>query len=167
MAGPLHLPKRKMPSLPGFSTDDESHFDLFEEMAIAERDEVRSRLLKIGIGFVLAFIAGVYLTRPLMSLTYENLQVERTGLDPPALKFTDFFITGLDFAIAFSPLWMFYQVVAFVSPGLTRKEKRYAYGSLAFVAIAFLFGAALAFLVTIPRLLEFLENLNGDLCCYS
>jgi sec-independent protein translocase protein TatC len=61
---------------------------------------------------------------------------------------------------------MFYEVVAFVSPGLTRTEKRFAYGSLAFVAIAFMSGAALAFLVTIPRWLEFHSSLVSCIGCY-
>jgi sec-independent protein translocase protein TatC len=142
-----------MPSLPGFSTDDESHFDLFEEMAIAKRDELRSRLVKIGIGFVLAFIVGLFLTRPLVGFGNGTLNFVRTGLDPAEVTTTDFFKTGLSVAIAFSLLLAYYEIVAFVSPVLTRKEKRTLYGSLPFVVLFFLFGTAFTYLVVLPRLI--------------
>jgi sec-independent protein translocase protein TatC len=155
-----------MPSLPGLSTDDESHFDLFEEMAIAEREELRSRLLKIGIGFALAFIVGHLLTRPLHGFVRDNTDLWRYSSFHQVEPMGNDFSAGLGIAIAFSLLLLFYEVVAFVSPGLTRKEQRYAYGSLAFVAIAFISGAALAFLVMIPRWLEFHSSLVSCIGCY-
>jgi sec-independent protein translocase protein TatC len=62
---------------------------------------------------------------------------------------------------------IFYQIFAFVSPGMTRKEKRYLYGSLPFVVIFFLMGVAFAFFLAIPRAFEFLSNFNSDLFDYS
>ncbi len=168
MAGTVHLPKLNLPSLPGLSTDDESHFDLFEEMAIAERDELRSRLLKISIGFVLAFIVGLLLTRPLRDFVQDHIDSQRYEHVHQVEPIAGYFRTGLSIAIAFSLLMIYYEVIAFVSPVLTRKEKRFAYGSLLFVVITFLIGAALAFLVMTPRWLEFLANLSSDcIGCHS
>ncbi len=55
-------------------------------------------------------------------------------------------------------LLFYYQVVAFVSPRLTRAERRYAYGSLPLVVLFFLLGAAFSFFVALPRMLELLED---------
>ncbi len=79
MAGALHLPKLRMPFVPGFSGDaDDDYVDVFEEMTLAEHlDELRSRLVKTCIGIGLAFIVGLFLTRPLLAVVRDNANVER------------------------------------------------------------------------------------------
>ena len=57
-----------------------------------------------------------------------------------------------------SPWWL-YQVFAFITPGLTRKEKQYTYGFLATAVPLFVAGALLAWSV-LPKALEVLM---GDL----
>ena len=151
MAGALHLPKVRMPSLPGFSGDDDDYVDVFEEMTLAEHlDELRSRLVKTCIGIGIAFIFGLFLTRPLLGIVRDNANVERFDVIEATEPITYFFKTALYIAIAFALPLIFYQVFAFVSPGLTRQEKRYVYGSLPFVVIFFLLGASFAFFLAIP-----------------
>jgi sec-independent protein translocase protein TatC len=167
MAGALHLPKLRMPSIPSFSGDDD-YVDVFEEMTLAEHlDELRSRLVKTCVGIGLAFIVGLFLTRPLLGLVRDNANVERFDVINATEPITDFFKTALYIAIAFSLPLIFYQIFAFVSPGMTRQEKRYLYGSLPFVAIFFLLGVSFAFFLAIPRAFEFLSNFNSDLFDYS
>lgn len=138
-------------------------------MTLAEHlDELRSRLVKTCIGIGLAFIVGLFLTRPMLGLVRDNANVERFDVIDATEPITDFFKTALYIAIAFAfPTDIFYQIFAFVAPGLTRKEKRYVYGSLPFVVIFFLLGAAFAFFLAIPRAFEFLSNFNSDLFDYS
>ncbi len=168
MAGALHLPKVHMPSMPGFSGDDEEYTDVFEEMTLVEHlDELRSRLVKTCIGIGIAFIFGLFLTRPMLGVVRDNANVERFDVIDATEPITDFFKTALYIAIAFALPLIFYQIFAFVSPGMTRKEKRYMYGSLPFVVIFFLLGVAFAFFLAIPRAFEFLSNFNSDLFDYS
>ena len=63
----------------GLSSDDEEDYvDVFEEMTLAEHlDELRSRLVKTCIGIGLAFIVGLFLTRPLLGLVRDKSNVER------------------------------------------------------------------------------------------
>ncbi len=168
MAGALHLPNFHMPSMPGFSGDDEEYTDVFEEMTLVEHlDELRSRLVKTCIGIGIAFIVGLFLTRPMLGIVRDNANVERFDVIDATEPITDFFKTALYIAIAFALPLIFYQIFAFVSPGMTRKERRYIYGSLPFVVIFFLLGVAFAFFLAIPRAFEFLSNFNSDLFDYS
>jgi sec-independent protein translocase protein TatC len=158
-----------MPFVPGFSGDaDDDYVDVFVEMTLAEHlDELRSRLVKTCVGIGLAFIVGLFLTRPLLGIVRDNANVERFDVINATEPITDFFKTALYIAIAFALPLIFYQIFAFVSPGMTRKEKRYLYGSLPFVVIFFLLGVSFAFFLAIPRAFEFLSNFNSDLFDYS
>ncbi len=160
MARALKIPK--LPSFPG--KEDEDYEDVFEEMTLAEHlDELRSRLVKTCVGIGIAFIGGLFLTRPLLDLVRDNANVERFQSIESTDPITSFFKTALYIAIAVALPLIFYQIFAFVSPGLTRKEKRYVYGSLPFVVVFFLAGASFAFFLAIPRAFEFLSNFNSDI----
>jgi sec-independent protein translocase protein TatC len=169
VARALKMPKVRIPfpSLPGGDEDDD-YVDVFEEMTLAEHlDELRSRLVKTCIGIGIAFIFGLFLTRPLLGLVRDNANVERFDVIEATEPITSFFKTALYIAIAFALPLIFYQIFAFVAPGLTRREKRYVYASLPFVVVFFLMGAAFAFFLAIPRAFEFLSNFNSDLFDYS
>ena len=103
MAGALHLPTFHMPSMPGFSGDDEEYTDVFEEMTLVEHlDELRSRLVKTCIGIGIAFIVGLFLTRPMLGIVRDNANVERFDVIDATEPITDFFKTALYIAIAFA-----------------------------------------------------------------
>ena len=55
------------------------------------------------------------------------------------------------------------QVVLFVAPGLTPREKRYLYGFLPAVLLSFAAGAAFGYYVLIPPAINFLVNFGGDI----
>lgn len=168
MARALNLPKVRIPHPSFQGGDDDDYVDVFEEMTLAEHlDELRSRLVKTCVGIGLAFIVGLFLTRPLLGVVRDKANVERFDVIEATEPITSFFKTALYIAIAFALPLIFYQIFAFVSPGLTRKEKRYVYGSLPFVVVFFLLGAGFAFFLAIPRAFEFLSNFNSDLFDYS
>lgn len=165
MARAINLPKVRKPSLPSlFGNDDDEYVDVFEEMTLAEHlDELRSRLVKTCVGIGLGFVFGLFMTRPLLGLVRDNANVERFQSIDSTDPITSYFKTALYIAIAIALPLIFYQVFAFVAPGLTRKEKRYVYGSLPFVVVFFLLGAGFAFFFAIPRAFEFLSNFNSDI----
>ncbi len=166
MARAIKKPNVSFPRFPG--KEDEVYEDIFEEMTLAEHlDELRSRLVKTCIGIGIAFIGGLFLVRPLLGVVRDNANVERFDVIEATEPITSFFKTALYIAIAFALPLIFYQIFAFVSPGMTRKEKRYLYGSLPFVVIFFLAGVSFAFFLAIPRAFEFLSNFNSDLFDYS
>jgi sec-independent protein translocase protein TatC len=60
-----------------------------------------------------------------------------------------------------------WQLIGFLVPGLTKKEKRLLYLSLPFVVALFLLGAAYAFFFAAPRALVFLSSFMSDLYEWS
>ena len=131
--------------------------------------ELRNRLFKAGIALVLGGIAGWFLYDPV----YEALQKpivdaaharvrpghaqprgRRDLVQPQA---ADGLLHRL---VISSPVWL-YQLWAFIMPGLTRREKRYAMGFVAAAVPLFLAGIGLAWRV-LPNAVHFLLGFTPD-----
>ncbi|MCU1572290.1 MAG: tatC [Micrococcaceae bacterium] len=104
--------------------------------------ELKNRLFKSVLGLVVGAVGGWFLYQPLfvaVAAPIERIAKERnivaslnfdgvsTAID---LQFQAAFFLG---AIISSPIWI-YQLWAFITPGLTRKERRYTLGYM-FAAI--------------------------------
>ena len=167
MARSLKIPKFRL-SLPNVRGSDESFEDIFEEMTLAEHlDELRSRIVKIVVGIVICFVIGLILVNPLLELIRTQANVEKFDVNEATEPITSYFKTALYIAVTLALPLIFYQLFAFIAPGLTRKEKRYLYGSLPFVVLFFIAGASFAFFVAVPRAFQFLSTFNSDLFDYS
>jgi sec-independent protein translocase protein TatC len=154
--------KLKVPRLPNI---DEEYEDVFEEMTLAEHlEELRSRIMKSCYAIGVAFIAGFLLAKPLLHNVKDKAKADQ-GLDilSPTDPFTVYMKVALYIAIAISAPVLVYQLIAFLAPGLTRREKRVIYVSLPFVSILFLLGASFAYFFAAPRAFDFLSNFGGDL----
>lgn len=167
MARSLRIPKFRI-SLPDIRGTDQGYEDVFEEMTLAEHlDELRSRLVKMVIGIVVCFVIGLLLVNPLLRLIRDAANVEQFDVNEATEPITSYFKTALYIAITLALPMIFYQLFAFIAPGLTRKEKRYLYGSLPFVVLFFIAGASFAFFIAVPRAFQFLSTFNSDLFEYS
>jgi len=149
----------RMPKLP-----DPTEPDVFEEMTLLEHmEELRDRIIKSVIAIGVAFVAGVFLAGPLL----KRLQVEAnatTGFDVvnPTDPITLYFKIALYIALGLALPVLLWQVIGFLAPGLTKKEKRLLFLSLPFVVLLFLLGVAYAFFFAAPRALTFLSNFMPD-----
>src|SRR3954463_10989171 len=149
----------RLPKLP-----DPNQPDVFEEMTLLEHmEELRDRIIKRVIAIGMAFIAGIFLAGPLL----KRLQIEAnatTGFDvvSPTDPITIYFKIALYIAIGLALPVLMWQVVGFLAPGLTQKEKRLLFLSLPFVVLLFLLGVAYAFFFAAPRALTFLSNFMPD-----
>ena len=134
-------------------------------------DELRSRLIKCVLIFVLVSIVGFiffeqisdFLLRPLCALPPKRLGpngcdlVVTGALEPVSVRLK---VTALTGVIVGAPFFL-YQIWAFVVPGLTTKEKKYALPFIILSAFFFLLGTTFAYL-TLPKGLDFLLALGGD-----
>ena len=164
MARMIKVPawKFKIPRLPQVDPDVP---DVFEEMTLQEHlIELRDRIMKVCIGIAIAFIFGAVAARFLIEQIVESANVSEAGLDisSPTDPLTLYFKVALYIAIALTLPLTVYQLIAFLAPGLTRKEKRIVYSSLPFVTILFVAGVAYGYFVAAPRALDFLSNFMGD-----
>src|SRR4029078_1618070 len=110
-----------------------------------------------------AFIAGVLLAGPLLKVIKDKANATE-GIDilSPTEPFTIFMKVALYIAICIASPIIVWQLVSFLAPGLTRREKRVVYISLPFVSGLFLLGASFAFFFAAPRAFTFLSNFQSD-----
>lgn len=132
--------------------------------------ELRRRLTRAGLGVLAAGVGGWFLYEPLFEAATRPIREiqERRGAGSASINFGDPFspfnlklqgalIIGV---VISSPVWL-YQLWAFITPGLTRKERRSSLGFLAAAVPLFLGGAGLAWLV-LPKAIEFLNEFVPD-----
>lgn len=134
-------------------------------------DELRSRLVKVSAAFFLAGIVAFAFFEPITNLLLEplcSIPKERLGPQGCRLIFTGpvepmlvrLKISGLAGSVLASPIWL-YQLWAFVSPGLSKKEKRYTVPFVGTSLVLFFTGITFAYL-TLPKALQFLVRFAGE-----
>jgi sec-independent protein translocase protein TatC len=138
-------------------------------MALVEHlRELRNRITIALLAITLGVVVAWYLWQPIYDFLREpycrtsqsgrdcNLYV--TGIfDQFRVKLRVAFIGG---TILASPVWL-YELGAFITPALHKKERRYAAGFLLAALLLFLAGTVLAYL-SIDRGLQFFLGLGGD-----
>jgi sec-independent protein translocase protein TatC len=142
--------------------DDEP--DEFQEMTLGEHlEELRQRLVKMCYAFVPAMLIGLFLANPLLNYMTEQANAEEgfQVLNPTG-SFTVFIKIAVYIGLTIAFPLIFYQLFAFIAPGMTRKEKRYVIRSLPFVTLLFLGGVSFAVFVAVPRAFDFLSNFQSD-----
>jgi sec-independent protein translocase protein TatC len=131
--------------------------------------ELRKRFVLIAAGLLVGAIAGWFLYEPLLVMLQRPLQyaADVTGNDV-TLNFTgpasalDLRIkAALFLAVFLSCPWWLFQVWAFITPGLNKREKYYAYGFVGASVPLFLGGAYMAWVV-IPHAVRILTGFLPD-----
>jgi sec-independent protein translocase protein TatC len=169
MARSIKVPawKFKIPRLP---QHDPNVPDVFEEMTLQEHlIELRDRIMKVCIGVGIAFVIGAFLAKPLLKQMMDNANLEGTGFDirSPTDPLTLYFKVALYIALGITMPLIVYQVIAFLAPGLTNREKRVVYSALPFVSILFISGVAYGYFIAAPRALKFLSGFLGDIFSWT
>ena len=124
--------------------------------------ELRDRLLKASVAVIVGLVTG------LAGVFYGNyalLGYIETHLTPPdvtvqALRpaevFTSAMQVALGIGVALAMPVIVYQLLAFVVPGLTTRERRIIFLALPFITFCFLGGLVFGWFVTIPAAFKFL-----------
>jgi sec-independent protein translocase protein TatC len=133
--------------------------------------ELRNRLLKVALAIILGMVIGLVFFHPIWSLIQRpfcsavinghtgchvlgDTLIINGVFDAFMLRLKVAFFAGL---ILTSPIW-FYQIWAFIAPGLYRREKRWTYTFAAIAAPLFAAGAVIAYFA-MSRGLKYLLNL--------
>ncbi len=133
---------------------------LAEASLLSHLIELRTRLLRIAAGILLVFLALApfadrlfeLVANPLMAQLPEGTSMIATQVASP---FLTPFKTALVTAIFISVPWIFYQIWAFVAPGLYQQEKRMAVPLVMTSAILFYAGVAFAYYLVFPLMFGF------------
>ena len=140
--------------------DEEVESDDELQMTITEHlQELRDRIIRIMIGLAVGTIIG-FAAAP---VTYQFL----LGPAPPDFKpitieimeiFFNYFKIALFTGAGLSMPWTIVQVIGFVAPGLTRREKKMLYLFMPFSALLFFGGIGFGYFFTLPFAIKFLLN---------
>ncbi len=136
---------------------DEKEMSLFDHL-----EELRQRifyaLIAVGVGAIACF-AGV---KPIVQLLQIPAQgVKFLQLAPGEYFFVSIKVAGYCGILVASPV-ILYQIVAFVVPGLTRKERRLLAPIVFGSSILFVAGLAFAYVALIPAALNFFITYGAD-----
>jgi len=125
--------------------------------------EMKSRVAKSVIVMVittgLAFAFGEQLLEILKAPAPSDIKLIAIELTENLIVFLKISLAG-GFVLAMP--FLVYQLLAFVSPALTSKEKSYIYRIMPFIAIMFFAGVAFAYFVGLPPALNFLTTFMAD-----
>ncbi|WP_163506212.1 twin-arginine translocase subunit TatC [Fodinicola acaciae] len=131
--------------------------------------ELRTRLFRAVIGILVGTVASFFFSKEIINFLeqpYCQAQMSVGKMCQPLqqLQVTDYLVTQLKFGlyvglIISAPIWL-YQLWSFITPGLHKHERRWAYSFVAVATPLFVAGAVLAYFV-IARGLEFLLAFGG------
>ncbi len=129
--------------------------------------ELRTRLTRATIGVLLGMGIGLFLVLGPVQLvdviitsflpTGQNLQAVNT-----TETFTSYMTVALTVGIILGMPMIVYQLLAFIVPGLTDRERRILFFALPFVTLFFLAGVAFGWFVTVPAAIQFLVGFGGS-----
>jgi len=123
------------------------------------RDRIFRSAIAIAIGTGIAFIFCPQILRLLILPAGDvNLQAIE-----PVENLAVYFKVALTSGIILAMPILVYQMISFIAPALTEREKSIVFKVLPAVAIMFLVGVAFAYFVALPPALNFLGNFMADI----
>jgi len=139
------------------STDDKT------QSVIGHIGELRKRLIRslivVAITSILAFVFYDWI--------FDILIFPVKGIELQAIELTEMLgtimrvslVSGIIVAIP----WLTYELIMFASPALTRREKKYVYLILPWIALMFAGGVAFSYFIIVPRMISFLLTFGSDI----
>ena len=132
--------------------------------------ELRDRSIRAFIAIFIGTVIGFFLAEqglkilqePFCQIVSNPLDCEFTVLDPTGNIMVFFRVALLIGGILSIPM-VTYQVMAFVIPGLTKKEKRLIILSLPAISLLFILGVVFSWYMLIPPALTFLNGFLSDI----
>ncbi len=177
VAAPAPPPKSPPPPPPP-KPDEEEEPDQEEEgmlrMSFMEHlGELRSRILKALAGIIVAFLISITFCKTLWEFVSAPAvdALRHLGINPPNLaqitpmeKFNVIYLKlPLLVSIFLASPWVLYQVWAFISPGLYKREKKWAVPFILSTAGLFITGGCFAYFIAFRYGLEFLLGIGRDI----
>lgn len=133
------------------------------EMSLVDHlEELRRRVLRSLVAVVIAAAACLAFVRPLVKL----LELPATGvrflqLAPGEFLFVSFKVAGYA-GLTLALPWVLFEGLAFVLPGLSRRERRLVAPAVAGSTVLFAVGLAFAWWALVPAALNFLVSYGAD-----
>ncbi len=156
---PERLPETRL----GKRKPDEEEEEELPRMTLLEHlDELRRRILRTLIVVVVAFFGCFAFAEEIYTFLAKPIEphVDQLVFDGVADPFIVQVKVALLAAVFLTSPYLVAQLWGFVSPGLYRREKRYAIPFIFFGSFFFLGGGAFGYFVALPFAVEFLVNMG-------
>jgi sec-independent protein translocase protein TatC len=133
------------------------------EMSLVDHlEELHSRILRSLLAVVVAAAGCLVFVKPLVRL----LEVPADGIRFLQLAPGEFLFVSLKVAgyagLSLALPWVLYEILSFVLPGLSRRERRLVAPAVAGSAVLFAAGLAFAWWALVPAALRFLVSYGAD-----
>jgi sec-independent protein translocase protein TatC len=141
----------------------EDEFPAEVEMTLVEHlEELRWRVLRSLLAVVVAAAACLLAVRPLVGLLEQPAQgIRFLQLAPGEFLFVSLKVAGYA-GLTLALPWVIFEILAFVLPGLTRRERRLVAPAVAGSSLLFLAGLFFAWSALVPAALRFLVSYGAD-----
>lgn len=150
------------PAEPATLADDGDVLDDVEMSLFDHLEELRQRIFVSLIAIVVCIIGCFVYVKPLVQfLEVPAAGVKFLQLAPGEYFFVSIKVAGYSGLILAAPV-VLYEVVAFVLPGLTRREKRFLAPVVLGSSVLFLGGLAFAYALLIPAALNFFISYGAE-----
>lgn len=155
-------PSELAPADPPTLEDDGDILDDVEMSLFDHLEELRQRIFVSLIAIVVCIIGCFVYVKPLVQfLEVPAAGVKFLQLAPGEYFFVSMKVAGYSGLILAAPV-LLYEVVAFVLPGLTRREKRFLAPVVLGSSVLFLAGLAFAYSLLIPAALNFFISYGAE-----
>jgi sec-independent protein translocase protein TatC len=142
--------------------DDDDLPDDVEMSLFDHLEELRRRIFYALIAVVIGMAGCFVLVKPIVQLLEVPAQgVKFLQLAPGEFFFVSFKVAGYSGLLIASP-FILYQIIQFVLPGLTRRERRLIGPVVLGSSILFFVGLTFAYVALIPAALNFFINYGAD-----
>jgi sec-independent protein translocase protein TatC len=136
---------------------DDVEMSLFDHL-----EELRQRIFYALIAMLVGVIGCFFVVKPLVQILEIPAQgVKFLQLAPGEFFFVSLKVAGYSGILVSSP-FILYQIIQFVLPGLTRKERRLLAPIVLGSSILFFVGIAFAYFALIPAALRFFISYGAD-----
>ncbi len=129
--------------------------------------ELRSRITKAVLALLIGVVIGFVITDPAFRFLLGPFCDVATECNLQTLTPTEGLISFLRVSLLLGGIIAIpvitYQMLMFIIPGLTRRERRMILGSIPAITVLFLIGVWFAWAVLIPPALGFLANFQTDI----
>lgn len=160
------------PPPPPEEDEDEEEKGMLRMSFMGHLEELRTRILRALVGLVIAFFLSLTFSKELWRIVQAPAvdALKSLGINPPRLVYITP-MEGFNIIWIYMPLlvsiflaspWILYQVWAFISPGLYKREKRWAVPFILCTAGLFITGGLFAYLVAFRFGLRFLLGVGLD-----
>ena len=168
---PQAPPPPPPPPPPDDDEEDDEEKGMLRMSFMEHLEELRSRLIRALMGVVVAFLLSLTFCKPLWDVVVSPavIALKNLHLNPQLVAITpteQFNVIYLKLPLLVSLFlgspWILYQVWAFISPGLYKRERRWAVPFIFCTAGLFIAGGCFAYFVVFRFGLEFLLGIGRD-----